>query len=259
MSVILLENKVVHYEVLGRGRPLLFLHGWVGSWRYWVPVMQAVSVSYRAYALDLWGFGDTAKIPQGYTIEQQAALVGDFLEQMGIGKIVIIGHGLGAVVGLLAALHSPERVDRLMLAAYPFGGQVVSPRLRTADAQEMAEWLIGRTWQTQPDFADVLKMDGEALRTSCEDMDHLDLGHRWTGFGKPCLFVYAEDDPLISIPNFTGMPDWSHLIQFEQGGHFLMLQQTSKFNRLVMDFLNLESGVSPQQLQLKEEWKRRVR
>ena len=64
MSAILLEQDIVHYEVLGRGRPLVFLHGWVGSWRYWIPVMQAASISFRAYALDLWGFGDSAKKPE---------------------------------------------------------------------------------------------------------------------------------------------------------------------------------------------------
>ena len=41
MSVVLLNQEIVHYEVLGRGRPLILLHGWVGSWRYWIPVMQA--------------------------------------------------------------------------------------------------------------------------------------------------------------------------------------------------------------------------
>ena len=66
MSAIILEQEVVHYEVLGRGRPLIFLHGWVGSWRYWIPVMQAASLTFRAYALDQWGFGDTAKDPNRY-------------------------------------------------------------------------------------------------------------------------------------------------------------------------------------------------
>jgi CheY-like chemotaxis protein len=33
--------EIVHYEVLGRGRPLIFLHGWIGSWRYWIPSMQS--------------------------------------------------------------------------------------------------------------------------------------------------------------------------------------------------------------------------
>jgi hypothetical protein len=37
------------------------------------------------------------------------------------------------------------------------------------------------------------------------------------------------------------------------------LDESSKFNRLLADFLALPSGESPRQLQLKEEWKRRVR
>jgi hypothetical protein len=38
-----------------------------------------------------------------------------------------------------------------------------------------------------------------------------------------------------------------------------MLDETSKFNRLLTDFLALDSGVSPRDLQMKEEWRRRVR
>src|SRR5512139_3364994 len=101
MSVVLIEQQIVHYEVLGRGRPLIFLHGWVGSWRYWIPVMQAACTSYRAYAIDLWGFGDSAKVSAQYSLEKQVRLVENFLEQMGIGKIALVGHGLGAVVAML--------------------------------------------------------------------------------------------------------------------------------------------------------------
>ena len=99
MSVVTLEDHLIHYEVLGRGRPLIFLHGWVGSWRYWIPTMQAASTSYRAYALDLWGFGDTPNLPEKYTLEQQANLLNAFMEELGIGKIALVGHGLGALVG----------------------------------------------------------------------------------------------------------------------------------------------------------------
>ena len=53
MSIILLKNKMMHYEVLGRGKPLIFLHGWIGSWRYWVPTLQVASANYRAYAVDM--------------------------------------------------------------------------------------------------------------------------------------------------------------------------------------------------------------
>ena len=50
MSAIILDGSMVHYEALGRGRPIVFLHDWVGSWRYWVNAMQVASTSFRAYA-----------------------------------------------------------------------------------------------------------------------------------------------------------------------------------------------------------------
>src|SRR5271169_6562228 len=101
MSAIFLDHEIVHYEVLGRGRPIIFLHGWVGSWRSWLPTMQVASAYYRTYAIDLWGFGDTSKQPLRYSLESQVELINSFLDQMGIAKFVLIGHGLGAVVALL--------------------------------------------------------------------------------------------------------------------------------------------------------------
>ncbi|NJN43388.1 MAG: alpha/beta fold hydrolase [Anaerolineae bacterium] len=86
MSALIIDDEIVHYEVLGRGRPLIFVHGWVGSWRYWIPTMQAASISYRAYALDLWGFGETSKAQSRYSIEDYVTLLDRFLEEMGIAK-----------------------------------------------------------------------------------------------------------------------------------------------------------------------------
>ena len=66
-------------------------------------------MSFRAYAIDLWGFGDTAKEPEKYLLNQQTTLLDNFLSEMGIGKIAIVGHGLGAVIGLLFAERFPQR------------------------------------------------------------------------------------------------------------------------------------------------------
>ena len=90
MSATLLDDKIVHYEVLGRGRPIIFLHGLVGSWRYWVPAMQTAAMSFRAHAFDLWGFGDTAHELSCYFMEQQATLLDRFMQEMGIGKAALI-------------------------------------------------------------------------------------------------------------------------------------------------------------------------
>src|SRR5512136_2958235 len=120
MSAIVIDEKVVHYEVLGRGRPIIFLHGWVGSWRYWVPAMQTAAMSFRAYGIDLWGFGDTAHDPAGYSLEKQTNLLDLFMQEMGLGKVALIGHGLGGLTAILFARKFPDVVDRLMVIDVPF-------------------------------------------------------------------------------------------------------------------------------------------
>ena len=127
MSIVTLEGEIIHYEVLGRGRPLIFLHGWVGSWRYWVPTMQAASISFRTYAIDLWGFGDTAKRSDDTNVDEQVKLGNSFLDEMGIGKIAIIGHGLGAVVALSFVRLYPNIVDRMMLTGMPMQSRSHQP------------------------------------------------------------------------------------------------------------------------------------
>jgi pimeloyl-ACP methyl ester carboxylesterase len=262
MSVVILEDEIVHYEVLGRGRPLFFLHGWVGSWRYWIPAMQAASISYRAYALDLWGFGDSAKNLAKYGISQQVSLVNEFSEKLGIGKIALVGHGLGAVVALHFAVKYPASVDRMMLIGLPMGESTLSPRLRTAPPGELADWLLGRVPAAEAARTEAPKADIQAISISLTDLDHFN----WIEFSRrvvtPCLFVNGANDPAVSAPHseeISDLPEQANQISFEQSGHFPMLDETSKFNRLMADFLALPSGESPRQLQLKEEWKRRVR
>src|SRR5512147_904482 len=108
MSVILLNQSVIHYESIGRGRPVLFLHTWVGSWRYWVSSLQAVAASHSAYALDFFGFGESARTAAQYSLEGQAALVASFMDEMGIDRVALVGHGLGGLVGLHCAGLQPQ-------------------------------------------------------------------------------------------------------------------------------------------------------
>ncbi len=263
MSAILLEDKIVHYEVLGRGRPVIFVHGWVGSWRYWVLAMQASSVSFRAYALDLWGFGDTARgDPALYSLEQQALLLERFLQEMGIAKVALIGHSLGALIAATFTRRSPEMVDRLMCVDCPLDARSVSNRLRTDPPHILADWLTGRNADAEPVRVDVSKIDPQAIITSLTNMDGT--FPNWAGddMRTPCLVVHGQNDPVIATlteEQASALPPRMHYISLEQSGHFPMLDESPKFNRLVADFLALDSGISPRELQLKDEWKRRMR
>ncbi len=119
MSAITVNDDVIHYEVLGRGRAVVLLHGWLGSWRYWIPALQQLQARYRVYAVDLFGFGDSGKKPERYTLDKQIELLADFMRELGIPKAAVIGHGLGAVVAAEYARRAPDTVARMMLISLP--------------------------------------------------------------------------------------------------------------------------------------------
>lgn len=262
MSAVFIQDEIIHYEVLGRGRPIFFLHGWAGSWRYWIPSMQAVSPSFRAYALDLWGFGDTAKKPAYYRLDEQVDLLEQFLQHMGIGKIALVGHGLGGVVSMLFASLYPEHIDRLMAIALPFDPARITPRLSALPPADIVDWLMPNTPEHPSTRQEAAKADHQSVLRSLEDLKAIRLENLLARLKIPALMIYGQEDAVIGEPPselLDALPENAHYLVFEQAGHFPMLDQPSVFHRLLLDLLSLKSGESPRALQLKEEWKRRVR
>ena len=144
MSAIIIDEGLVHYEVLGRGRPLIFLHGWLGSWRYWMPTMDALSDRYRAYAFDMWGFGDTDRNAGRYGVDAYVSQLLGFMEELGLLRASLIGHSMGAVVAVLFAERCPERVERIMAVSTPLAGSAVSKRLISPGGSSLLDRVLGR-------------------------------------------------------------------------------------------------------------------
>lgn len=263
MSAIILDDRRVHYEALGRGRPILFLHGWVGSWRYWMPSMQAAANSFRSYALDQWGFGDTARDPALYGLDDQVILVELFLQQMGLGKVALVGHGLGAVLAVLFARRTPQLVDRILAVCMPFEFESAAARLRSpSSAGDLVDWLVSKDPLSAAARLDAPKADRLAITTSFSSLQGIDLQAILHTITTPTLLVHGLSDPAIQLPDserIDSLPEHVHAVVLEGSGHFPMLDEGTKFQHLTADFLALLPGESPRQLQLKDEWKRRVR
>lgn len=262
MSAIILDGSMVHYEALGRGRPIVFLHGWAGSWRYWINAMQVASTSFRAYALDLFGFGDTTRDPLRYTLDKQADLLNRFLEEMGIGKVALVGHDLGALVALSFIKQWPKSVDRVMAINCPLEYDAIHIRMKTASAAELVEWLTSRTPEAIAALSDASKVDPQAVSASMAGLQANNIFADVRNLGVPSLFVYGSNNPAIILPSqekADALPIHMHQVNLEGAGHFPMIDNPTQFNRLMTDFLALDSGASPRELQMKEEWKRRVR
>ena len=263
MSAIILDDEVVHYEVLGRGRPLIFVHGWLGSWRYWIPTMQALSHEYRTYAVDLWGFGDTGKRKERYTLDGQADLIHSFMDQLGILKAAFVGHSLGGVVMMRFNQKYPDWADRTLTVGMPLTSAAVNPKLSNPPLAALIEQFLGKGPTVDPISAESAKTDLAAVETTVKAVMEKDVRSDLELLKTPCLLVYGEKDPVITPPADDGWQNGItgnvHRLSLEESRHFPMIDEAAKFNRLLADFLSLKSGEDLKNLELKEELKRRVR
>ena len=149
--------------------------------------MQVTSTSFRAYALDLWGFGETAHNPLKYTLEGQVKLLDSFLKELGIGKIAIVGHGLGALVGMKFAIQFRQNVDRVMAVNCPLTFDAISPRLRTNSPQELSDWLSSRTPEAIAALSDTPKTDAKVIAESITGLQADNLFGNFRNLDVPCF------------------------------------------------------------------------
>jgi pimeloyl-ACP methyl ester carboxylesterase len=262
MSAVVLERGIIHYEAMGRGRgPLIFLHGWLGSWRYWVPAMEELSVNCRTYAFDLWGFGDSDALGE-YTIDTYVDLLDDFLTEMGIQRAGLVGHALGGLVALSFAARAPDRVEQVMGVSVPLVGPSVEPMVSSFSGNGASLARLAAKRASFPEVErEVRKTDVKAVVSSIRSAMVSDgVRDLLLPFDVPILLVHGGKDPLVHAPRrewLGGFGQNTRIVLLEGAAHFPMLEQQNKFNRLLMEFLKV--GEDLESLELKEEWQRRLR
>jgi pimeloyl-ACP methyl ester carboxylesterase len=262
MSAIIHDNAIVHYEVLGHGKPVIFLHSWIGSWRYWIPSMQFASTRFRAYAVDFWGFGTTKKESSRYSFEGQVSLLDGFIKQMGIQCFTLVGHGLGGIIAALYTGDHPKSVERLMVVSFPMGIQRTNSRLHEQSPEETADWLLGGNPPNDESRVDAKKTDHQAIKAALEQFKIVNWRQLIKRVPVSSLWIYGNRDEVVSNPSIDELdllPDLAQYIDFGDSGHYPMLDEPSKFNRLLTDFIHLPPGGDPQEIEIKPMWKRRVR
>jgi pimeloyl-ACP methyl ester carboxylesterase len=266
MSAVVIDSGIVHYEAFGRGKPILFVHGWLGSWRYWMPTMEAVSDKNRTYALDLWGFGDSDKSNPRYTVSDYVALLSNFVENMGVRDAPIIGHALGATVALEYAVRYPDRVKKIVAVSLPVNPDSISRNLVDyANNSMMAKMLWWRQITYKEVQKEAEKTGAGVISQSLQSVAQIDIKSRLQSISQlqdamMMLAVYGERDDVIDPAPARELDGrWPNIrpVGLAESKHFPMLDETAKFNRLLKDFLDIEGDLSV--LELKEEWRRRTR
>lgn len=259
MSSIVTDQGIVHYEVHGRGRPVILLHGWINSWDVWRNSMIELTQkgNFKVYALDFWGFGDSAKDKAPpFKLDSYVEMVEQFMESLGILKAPVIGHSMGGTVTLRLSLEHPERVSRVGVVGSPIQGTSLSPFLKLAGVSWIAQliwripiilrlvmWTIlaGDTKQTREMiFRDVNKTSTESFFRSIGDLHHTDLRRAVKDVKVPTIGLYGVSDNIVN-PNQSDLMKrilpTSQIVMLHNSRHFPMLDEPERFNEALLQFL----------------------
>jgi pimeloyl-ACP methyl ester carboxylesterase len=262
VSSITTDQGIVHYEVYGRGKPVILLHGWLGSWGLWQETMAFLGAFYRTYALDFWGFGESGKKRETYAVQDFVGLVDQFMQQLGIARAPLVGHSMGGTVSLSVAIQHPERVSKVVVVGSPIVGSSLAWPLKLAGYRPIAFLLFNMmgVFRTgvriaspficrDPRFPSM--MDRDLSRTTVESflrsiasLRRTDLRPALGRIEVPCLGVYGARDiivhPLQWRPMQAGIAH-SRIEHFPTAGHFMMLEEPADFSRRLKEFLDEET------------------
>jgi pimeloyl-ACP methyl ester carboxylesterase len=99
----------------GKGKAVVFLHGFLASKEMWKPFAKELSKSQRVITIDLLGHGNTACLSYVHTMEEMAEAVQAVLHHLKLRKYFLVGHSLGGYVSLALAEKNPDSLRGLVM------------------------------------------------------------------------------------------------------------------------------------------------
>lgn len=263
MSSITTDQGIVHYEVYGRGRPVILLHGWLGSWGLWQETMAYLGRSYRTYALDFWGFGESGKKRDTYAVQDFVGLVDQFMDRLGIIQAPLVGHSMGGTVSLSVAIQYPERVRKVVVIGSPIVGSSLAPPLKLAGYRFIAFMLFNMMWAfragmrmaypficADPRFPQMMDRDLssttlESFLRSIASLRRTDLRPLLPQVKIPVMGIYGDRDNIVHPrqwePLLKAAPQ-TQVIRYPRAQHFVMLDTTQSFVESLKTFLDEEEN-----------------
>lgn len=264
MSSIVTEQGLLHYESIGRGRPVILLHGWINSWDVWRESMIVLANTghYRVYALDFWGFGDSAKGAArtpgaSFQIASYVEMVHEFMETLGIQYAPVFGHSMGGTVALQMALTYTDRVQKVAVVGSPVVGSSLNPFLQLAGYGSIAKLIwrypimlhsIMRILLAKDSkkvrrmiFRDVQRTTIESFFRSIGDLRDTNLCDRLPVLSLPSLGIYGIKDNIVSPTNADLLKKGVRSVQvslMQHSRHFPMIDEPALFLDVLLAFLN---------------------
>lgn len=254
----------LHYDELGAGRPLVFLHGWAMSSRAW-RFQQELGSEARLLLLDQRGHGRSS-VAAGYALDDFARDLASFFEQLDLRDAILVGWSLGVQVALQAFPTLKDRLAGLVLVGgtprftttegYSHGQAPVEVkgmtlRLRRDYQKTMGDFFRGMLVEGETDHAQYQRIVHEVVMGGCSPdpaaakealqiLATADQRELLPSIDRPVLLVHGELDGICPASASAFMAERLPMatLKLMQGcGHAPFMTRPDEFNSLLREFL----------------------
>jgi len=262
------DGAKIYYEDQGKGQPIVLVHGWTCSSKFWQKNAPDLAKDFRVVTLDLRGHGNSSKTMTGHTIVQYARDVRAVVERLDLRNFTLVGWSLGGPVVLsyyeqygkdsrLKALgivdsdpfpFSPAEWNNHPLKNYNYNLMNATFGALSADPRKFATAFTGRMFKQKPSDADVDWVVTELTKTPSwiaisiySDFVMADYA-KTIATAKIPFIVFAADSGVFPKGIAMGkalaaMAPRSTFVPVEDGGHMLFYEQPQKFNAALAGFV----------------------
>jgi pimeloyl-ACP methyl ester carboxylesterase len=260
VPTLVTEQGIVHYEAYGRGRPVILLHGWLGSWALWRDTIEELGKHFRTYALDFFGFGDSLDRTTDFSVNSYVDVVYQFMDRLGIVKAPLVGHSMGGSVSLGVAARYPERVVKVIVIGSPINGSSLNFFLKLSGYKQIAD-LIFRLPVIKDSFiwglthlasnngtalhrmvsTDASKVSANSFFQSIGTLRDTNITPQLPNMNMPLLGIYGRKDIIVHPMQGKTLLKYAPNAKeawFKNSGHFPMMDEPQRFHQTLSEFLH---------------------
>lgn len=248
----------LHFRELGKGLPIVFLHGFCETHAIWDDFADRFAEEYRIIIPDLPGFGKSEPLPAPFSIDDVARSVIHLLESLSLSQYILVGHSLGGYVSLAMAGLRPEAIHSMVLFHSTANAdtpekkenrnKVIDFVVENGVAPFVATFVPGLF--RNPDDRGIPGVRKLALQTRKDTLIDYTLAMRdrpsrvnfLAHFKKPVLLLGGRLDAIITADSLTLIASQTNaeLVFLEQAAHMGMLEMPNAAYEALRKFLKRE-------------------
>jgi pimeloyl-ACP methyl ester carboxylesterase len=264
-EVIKLSNGFsLRYLRAGQGRPLVLLHTIRTQLDYFEQLVPALKGQYQVYVLDLPGHGQSSLLATEYTEELFRKSVTEFIQQLNLRDVTLVGESIGGVLALTVSAELPDRIVRAVaLNPYDYGEKFGGGIRRSSNGWIVGLFNVFGRYTIEPKFLlaavfrggfyDPLKLPPDlldefyrtGLRDGYRDAEYstfknwqtwVDARKRYAQITIPVTLVYSRYDwsrPSERERNRQAIRN-SELVLLEEAGHFSSLENPTEVANIIL-------------------------